>query len=300
MLKRYNNNPIITVNNLPYEAANVFNPGAIFFNNKYILLLRVMLKTGISILGLAESKDGYNFSIHPEPVMIPERKGPFAKYETKGIEDPRITKIGKEYYVFYSAYSEFGTRIGLAKTEDFKSFIRLGFTTTSDYRNCVLFPEKINNYFIRLERPNIHPWGIWISYSPDLLHWGRQELIMTPSKINVWEDFKIGPGVPPIKTEAGWLSIYHATTQTMDGQTYRLGVALHDLKNPAKIIGKAETYILGPKENYELVGYVHNVVFTCGAIVQKDNIKIYYGGADSCVNLAEGSIEKLVNLCLKG
>ncbi|MFZ0593115.1 MAG: hypothetical protein WAM39_21845, partial [Bryobacteraceae bacterium] len=129
----------------------------------------------------------------------------------------------------------------------------------------------------RLDRPHseIAPWSIWISYSPDLRFWGESQLIMKPEQYH-WDEMKIGPGAPPIKTDKGWLSIYHGVFRTMDGSVYRLGVALHDLLNPAKVIGVSDSWILQPEDPWEITGYVHNVVFTCGAVAESDGtVKIY-------------------------
>ncbi|MDD5067454.1 MAG: glycoside hydrolase family 130 protein [bacterium] len=298
--KKYEKNPILTKKDVPYPCECVYNSGAVKFNDKYILLLRVLLLDGDSVFGLAESDDGYHFKVFPEPVARRAEEGPFKMYESKGIEDPRITKLGDTYYIFYSAYSNFGMRIGLMETKDFRKFERIALTTTTDYRNSVLFPEKIKGQYVRFERPNVHPWGIWISYSSDLVYWGNQKLLMTPYWRNIWEDHKVGAGAPPVKTKKGWLSIYHATTATMDGQIYRLGCALHDLEDPSRILGIASQFILSPDQIHEVTGYVHNVVFTCGAVPEPDGtVKIYYGGADTCMNVATARIDDLVELCLE-
>ncbi len=299
--RKYEKNPIITKEDMPYPCDGVYNAGAAKYKGKYILMFRALLLNGNCVLGLAESDDGYNFIIRPKPVMVPATTGPFAFYEQKGIEDPRITKLGDTHYIFYSCYSGIGTRIGLPKTKDFKKFERVAMPTTIDYRNSVLFPEKIKGKYCRLERPNVGRMGIWISYSPDLIHWGEQELIMHPYGNHIWQDHKIGPGAPPIKTKKGWLNIYHGVTWTMDGMTYRLGVAVHDLRDPAKILGISDQFILGPDEIFERVGYVHNVVFTCGAIPEPDGtVKIYYGGADTVMCVATAKIDDLIDVALKG
>jgi len=298
---RYDKNPIISHSDMPYNCQCVYNSGAAIYKGKVILLLRVLLWDGNCVFGLAESEDGKNFKIRPDPVMWPAEEGEFSIYEKKGIEDPRITKIVNTYYIFYSAYSSYGFRAALAKTKDFENFERVSLTSVTDFRNTVLIPEKFGGLYARFERPNIHPWGTWISYSPDLIYWGNQKLVMTPYGEHIWEDHKVGPGAPPVKTSEGWLDIYHATTKTMDGQTYRLGAALHDLKDPSKIIGIADQFILSPEEYYERVGYVHNVVFTCGAVEKEKGIlNIYYGGADTCLNLATAKISDLILLCKEG
>ncbi len=301
IVKRYEKNPILTVNDIPYPVATVHNAGVCKYKNRYIMIFRSHLHNGRSILGLAESEDGFKFVSSKEPFMVPAGDGIFGKYEEYGVEDPRITFIDGEYLITYSAYSRFGVRIGLAKTVDFKKIERFSLITEADYRNIVIFPEKFNNLYARLDRPHseISPWSIWISYSPDLKFWGDSKLIMKPVQYH-WDEMKIGPGAPPFKTKKGWLSIYHGVFPTMDGSVYRLGVALHDLKNPSKIIGVGDNWILQPEEVYEITGYVHNVVFTCGAVPEPDGtVKIYWGGADKVMCVGTAEIEDLLNLCLE-
>lgn len=303
ILTKYKGNPILSPSDMPYPCETVYNSGVAKLGDEYILLLRVGLHDGRSVFGLARSKDGFHFQVHPEPVFQKAESGIFKEAENKGVEDPRVTQIGDTYYIFYSCYSTRGFQIGLAKTKDFLTIERVALTTAVDYRNCVLFPEKINGMYVRFERPNLvylgHP-GIWISYSPDLIHWGEQQLIMTADPHDIWQDYKIGPGAPPIKTPRGWLNIYHATTQTMAGQIYRLGVAVHDLHDPRKVIGRSHRFILAPEALHERVGYVGNVVFTNGAIAEADGtIKLYYGGADTCMNVATGKVDNLIDLALE-
>jgi predicted GH43/DUF377 family glycosyl hydrolase len=300
LITRYKHNPILTKNDVPYEVATVHNAGVTKFGNEYIMLFRSHKLNGRSILGLARSRDGYHFKVEEKPFMEPATSGIFAKYEAFGVEDPRITCIDGEYWITYSAYSRHGVRIGLAKTTDWKTVERFSLITEADYRNVVIFPEKINGLYARLDRPHseINPWSIWISYSPDLRYWGDSQLIMKPEPYH-WDEMKIGPGAPPIKTDKGWLSIYHGVFPTMDGNVYRLGVALHDLDDPAKIVGVGDNWILQPEEPYEITGYVHNVVFTCGAVPEDDGtVKIYWGGADTVMCVGTARIDDLVDLCL--
>lgn len=300
LITRYKHNPILTKNDVPYEVATVHNAGVTKFGNEYIMLFRSHKLNGRSILGLARSRDGYHFKVEEKPFMEPATSGIFAEYEAFGVEDPRITCIDGEYWITYSAYSRHGVRIGLAKTTDWKTVERFSLITEADYRNVVIFPEKFNGLYARLDRPHseINPWSIWISYSPDLRYWGDSQLIMKPEPYH-WDEMKIGPGAPPIKTDKGWLSIYHGVFPTMDGNVYRLGVALHDLDDPAKIIGVGDNWILQPEEPYEITGYVHNVVFTCGAVPEDDGtVKIYWGGADTVMCVGTARIDDLVDLCL--
>lgn len=301
MIKRYPHNPILTKKDIPYPVATVHNAGMIKHNDEYIMLFRSHNFNGRSIIGKATSKDGYNFTAEPQPFMVPATEGDFAIYESYGVEDPRIVFIDGEYLITYSAYSPHGVRIGLAKTKDFNSVERFSLITEADYRNVVIFPEKFNGLYARLDRPHsdISPWAIWISYSPDLRYWGDSQLIMRPMQYH-WDEMKIGPGATPIKTSRGWLNIYHGVFPTMAGSVYRLGVALHDLNNPAKIIAVGDEWILQPEETYEITGYVPNVVFTCGAIPEPDgSVKLYWGGADTVMCVGTAQIEDLVDHCFK-
>ncbi len=300
VVTRFEGNPILTKNNVPYAVETVHNPAAVKIQDEYILVFRSHLRNGRSILGLARSKDGYNFEVAPEPFMVPARDGVFADYEEFGIEDPRICQIDNDFFITYSAYSRHGVRIGLAKTSDFRSVERVALITQADYRNVVLFPAKFQGRYARLDRPHseIDPWSVWISFSPDLVYWGDSRVIMKPAPYH-WDQMKIGPGATPFWTSEGWLHIYHGVFQTMDGAVYRLGVVLHDLEDPANILGVADDWILQPEDSWEVTGYVHNVVFTCGAIPEDDGtVKIYWGGADTVVCMGTAVIDDLVGLCL--
>jgi predicted GH43/DUF377 family glycosyl hydrolase len=301
LIKRYHHNPILTKDDVPYPVATVHNAGVVKFNDRYVMIFRSHKLNGRSILGKAESDDGFNFKVDKEPFMVPAAEGIFKEYEEYGVEDPRIIFLDGEYLITYSAYSRHGVRIGLAKTKDFKSVERFSLITEADCRNAVIFPEKINGLYARLDRPHseISPWSIWISYSPDLKYWGESKLIMKPVQYH-WDEMKIGPGAPPVKTARGWLSIYHGVFPTMDGCVYRLGVALHNLEDPSQIIAVGDEWILQPEEVYEITGYVHNVVFTCGAVPEENgSIKIYWGGADKVMCVGTADTECLVDHCLK-
>jgi predicted GH43/DUF377 family glycosyl hydrolase len=301
IIHRYEKNPILTKDDVPYPVATVHNAGVTKFNDKYIMIFRSHLTNGRSILGLAVSDDGFNFKVSDKPFMTPAKERNFQIYEEYGLEDPRITCMGDEYLITYSAYSRYGVRIALAKTRDFETIERVALITEADYRNLVIFPEKIDGMYVRMDRPHseISPWSIWISYSPDLKYWGDAKVIMKPVTYH-WDEMKIGPGAPPVKTDEGWLNIYHGVFQTMAGSVYRLGVALHDLADPSKIRGISDNWILEPETEYERVGYVPNVVFTCGAVPEPDGmLKIYWGAADTVMCAGTASIKDLVDLCLQ-
>jgi len=300
LISRYKGNPILTKEDIPYKVQTVHNAGVAKFGKRYVMLFRSHLDTGRSIIGIAQSTDGFEFQAGPEPFMTPGSDPQIREYEEYGVEDPRITFLEGSYYITYSAYSSHGVRIGLARTEDFKEVERLGFITECDHRNVVIFPEKINGRYVRLDRPHTHisPWSIWVSYSSDLRHWGDSKIAIKPESYH-WDEAKIGPGVVPIKTEAGWLSIYHGVFSTMAGGVYRLGVALHKLDEPSHVIGVSDRWILEPQDEFERVGYVPNVVFCCGAVAEDDgSLKVYWGGADTVMCAGVAKIEELVDLCL--
>ena len=300
VVKRYQGNPILTKKDVPYPVETVHNAAVVKHKDRYIMLFRSHRHNGRSIIGLAKSEDGFHFKVQADPFLTPAAKGVFAEYEEFGVEDPRICALEGRYLITYSAYSRHGVRIGLAQTRDFESVERISLITEADYRNVVLFPRKFDGRYVRLDRPHseISPWAIWLSYSPDLVHWGDSRLVVKPVQYH-WDEMKIGPGATPFETEHGWLHIYHGVFPTMSGSVYRLGVALHDLENPARIIGVSDEWILQPEDPWEMTGYVPNVVFSCGAIPEDDGtVKIYWGGADTVMCVGTARIGDLVDLCL--
>ncbi|MCF6291096.1 MAG: glycoside hydrolase family 130 protein [Desulfobacterales bacterium] len=300
-VKRYKGNPILTKDDVPYPVVTVHNAGMTRHEDRYIMLFRAHLRNGRCVIGLAQSTDGYSFEVSAEPFLRPAKEGVFAEYEEFGVEDPRICSLDDEYLITYSAYSKHGVRIAMARTRDFKKVERVSLITQADYRNVVIFPRKFNGRYARMDRPHseISPWSIWISYSPDLVHWGDSRVLIKPAAYH-WDEMKVGPGATPIETDQGWLNIFHGVFPTMDGSVYRLGVALHDLHDPSIVLGVADDWILQPEDPWEVTGYVHNVVFTCGAIKEEDNtIKIYWGGADTVMCVGTARIDRLIDLCLE-
>ena len=301
MIQRYAHNPILTAADVPYPVATVHNAGAVKHEGRYLLLFRSHRRNGRSVIGLAESDDGYDFKVRPEPFLLPATEGVFAEYEEWGVEDVRICPFEGEYLLTYSAYSRHGVRVALARTNDFRGVDRVVLITPADSRNVVLFPERIAGRYVRLDRPHseISPWSICISYSPDLIHWGESRVVMKPLSYH-WDEQKIGPGATPLKTARGWLHIYHGVFPTMAGSVYRLGVALHDLADPSVVLGVADEWVLEPQDPWERVGYVPNVVFTCGAVPEDDGtVKVYWGGADTVMCVGTAVVDELVDLCLE-
>ncbi|NIM49391.1 MAG: glycosidase [Gemmatimonadales bacterium] len=300
VVARYARNPILTRNDVPYPVETVHNAGVVKHGDgRYVMLFRAHRRNGRCIIGLAESTDGYRFKVHKRPVLVPQEKGVFAEYEEYGVEDPRICALEDAFWITYSAYSRHGVRVALARTLDFRVIERVALFTECDTRNVVLFPQRFGDRYARLHRPHtqIAPWSIWIAYSPDLIHWGDAKVVMKPQPYH-WDEMKIGPGATPIRTTDGWLHIYHGVFRTMDGAVYRLGVALHDLADPSRMVGVADEWILQPEDPWERAGYVHNVVFTCGAVAEEDGtLKIYWGAADTVTCVGTAGINELVELC---
>jgi beta-1,4-mannooligosaccharide/beta-1,4-mannosyl-N-acetylglucosamine phosphorylase len=298
---RYSGNPIITKEDIPFPCNTVFNAGAARYKDEFILLLRVEGPEGKSFFCIARSEDGFNFRIEKEPVMQPSIEAPFSKFEKRGIEDPRITEIEGVFYIMYTAYSSHGPRLALAKTEDFREFQRIALVSQPENKDGVLFPEKFNGRYARLDRPSTsYGSDIWISFSEDLVHWGDSESVML-TRPGFWDMKKIGAGAPPILTEQGWLEIYHGVKGTSGGNIYRLGCAMFDKHDPSKLIGRCLFPILSPTEDYERVGDVHNVVFTCGAVPLKEKreVLVYYGACDTCICAAVAKLDELIESTLK-
>jgi predicted GH43/DUF377 family glycosyl hydrolase len=302
LLDRHPNNPILTGKDFPPDSGikRVFNSGVIKSGGRYIMACRVEDAALRNRIWIAESEDGYRFTPHPGPAELPHGDFEFAEYTAGMYYDPRITEIDGVFYLMHAAHSGHGCRLSLLSTLDFRSFRWLGHVSAPDNRNGALFPEKINGLYARLERPNTGgAFGdMWISYSPDLIFWGKARCVLRNRDIR-WAWSKIGPGAVPIKTDHGWLTIFHGVrTQCAQHYVYQLGVCLLDLNDPSRVIGLSEEAILEPEELYELVGQTPSVVFTSGAVVEDDGeIKVYYGGADTVQCVATSTVDRLLRAC---
>ena len=261
--------------------------------------MRVEDKRGISHFTLARSKDGMNnWDIDSQPTMLPLPD--LYPEEIWGIEDPRITFLEKEklWAIIYTAYSKAGPLVSLACTKDFKYFNRYGIILPPENKDAALFPIQFNNRWTILHRPVAKMPGtgahIWIAFSPDLKHWGDHKLLIPARNGSWWDANKIGVSPPPLKTEEGWLILYHGVKTTASGIIYRLGLILLNLEDPCKIIARSNEWVFSPKESYEIFGDVDKVVFPCGWIQERDEILLYYGCADSSIALATAKLSELL------
>ncbi len=300
LLHRWEDNPILTLNDIPFRCNTVFNGSPVKTPDGYFMIVRVEGQQGYSFFALARSDDGLNFDVDELPCMLPDSATPFKKWEEFGIEDPRLTFIDDKYYMLYTAVSGHGFRIALAEVEDFRHYRRIAVISDPGNKDGVLFPEKIDGMYARLDRPTRgRNDSIWISYSPDMIHWGRSKCLLHPRQ-RYWDSNHIGASAPPIRTDRGWLEIYHGVKMTSAGPIYRIGTVMLDGDDPSKVIGRSYVPVLSPREDYERIGDVNNVVFACGAIVEDDGeVKVYYGAADTAICVATASLDELIESSLE-
>jgi beta-1,2-mannobiose phosphorylase / 1,2-beta-oligomannan phosphorylase len=323
-------NPVLSPNPSNYwENLVVCNPGVWYEKGTFHMLYRAAGDDEQHFIrvGLATSTDGINFKRESnEPVFGPSSDGP----DMGGVEDPRIIKFGNEFYVTYAyrpyppgrywtfahdvinlpetgpdapaVYKKNIANSGLAVTTDFKNFRRLGRITTSnlDDRDVILFPEKINGKYAMLHRPK--QWvgkeygcdypSIWIRYSDDLMVWEEESTLLLGGINGTWEE-KIGGSTPPLRTDDGWLLIYHGVENGGNGY-YRVGVALLDLDDPTKVIARLPDWIMEPEHDYEIEGFYKGCVFPTGNMIVDNILYVYYGAADKYVGLATCDINELL------
>ena len=298
---RHPENPILTSRDLKYPANTVFNPGATRFEGETLLLLRVEDRRGLSHLTVARSKDGISDwqvdqrpTLSPDPERYPE--------EIWGIEDPRITYMEEEkrWAIAYTAYSVGGPLVSLATTKDFRSYERLGPVMPPDDKDAALFPVKFKGRWAMLHRPAPGAFTaagahIWLSWSPDLRHWGDHHILIRARRGAWWDANKIGLSPPPLKTDEGWLIMYHGVRMTASGAIYRLGLALLDLEDPRRVISRSDEWVFEPDTDYERFGDVDKVVFPCGWVEDNGSLRVYYGAADSTVGLATAKVADLLD-----
>jgi beta-1,2-mannobiose phosphorylase / 1,2-beta-oligomannan phosphorylase len=249
--------------------------------------------TTLSHLRLLCSEDGINFY---EPAGFTMLTGE-GILQTFGVEDCRVTFVENKYYLTFTAVSDNGVGVGLRTTSDWKIFQSHGMVLPPHNKDCAIFEEKINGLFYALHRPSSVDIGgnyIWLASSPDGIHWGNHQCIIKTRK-NAWDSARVGAGAAPIKTENGWLEIYHGANHK---HQYCLGAFLMDLHDPSKVIARTEEPIMVPSATYELSGFFGNVVFTNGHIlnVDGDTLTVYYGASDEFVCGASFSVKEICSL----
>lgn len=314
VIKRYENNPVLSYKDVPYNAALIFNAGVAKYQGKYVMVFRndygsvEERRLDGTNLGLAFSDDGIHWEVQDKPCFDLKDEEILRAY------DPRLTVMDGKVYMCFAVDTRHGIRGGIAVTEDFEKFEIISMTVP-DNRNMVLFPEKIGGKYVRLERPfpvygrgGKDRFDIWISDSPDLVYWGNSKLLLGVEDIPYAND-KIGPGAPPVKTEKGWLTTFHVVdldpSRGKNGwesawkKRYCAGIMLLDLEDPSKVIGLCKDPLIAPETDYETVdGFRTNVIFPGGMILEDDGeVKIYYGAADTVECLATAHVDDLIKLC---
>lgn len=311
-IKRYAGNPILSAAQIPYPSTLIFNAGVTKFNGKYVMVFRndyggTPGKDGFkgTNLGVAYSDDG----VHFEPC-----RQPWIEWKTNEIlrvYDPRLTVLDGRCYMCFAVDTRHGVRGGVAVTDDFDKWEVLHLTTP-DNRNMVLFPEKLGGTYMRLERPfplysrGGEKFDLWFSDSPDLAYWGNHQLVLGTEQVSYAGD-KIGPGAPPVKTDKGWLTLFHTVridrTRELSAwhpgwyKTYEIGMMLLDLNEPWKVSSMLPVPLLSPEAPYERTGFRGDVLFPGGLIIEDSGeVKIYYGAADTVECLATASLDDLLAL----
>ena len=315
VITRCPENPVLSAADVPYPATLVFNAGITKFRGRYVMVFRndygdeKLKELHDTNLGLAWSDDGVRWTVEPEPCFQMRTD------EIRRAYDPRLTVIDGRCYLCFAVDTRHGIRGGIAVTDDFKEFEVLSLSAP-DNRNMVLFPEKVGGKFARLERPfPIYGRGAkeafdtWFSDSPDLRYWGNTQLVLGSEQVP-WANCKCGPGAPPVRTDRGWLAVFHAVdkddTRDLGGwyagwhKRYTVGVILLDLEEPWKVLGLSRQPLLAPEPqyDYEMNGFRGSVIFPGGMILEDDGeVKIYYGAADTVECLATAHVDDLLGLC---
>ena len=246
--------------------------------------------TTLSHLRLLCCEDGVNF-VEPDGYKLITGSGDQEKF---GIEDCRVSKIGETYFLTYTAVSENGVGVGLRTTKNWKDYQNLGMIFPPHNKDCAIFEELIHGKYYALHRPSSPQLGgnfIWLAESLDGMHWGNHQCILK-TRPDTWDSARIGAGAAPIRTEKGWLAIYHGANEK---NYYCLGAFLMDIDDPSKIIARSVNPIMSPKESYEISGFFGGVVFTNGHIVSGDKLTIYYGAADEYICAADFSIAEILS-----
>jgi predicted GH43/DUF377 family glycosyl hydrolase len=278
-----------------WEAGAVFNAAAVYKDDLIHLIYRATDITSngtqgdyINSLGYAVSSDGVNFNRLEKPVLANE-----VPQEARGPEDPRIVHMDGLFHMLYTGYGgrfPGDYRICYATSKNLIKWERHGIVLDETNKDAAFFPEKINGQYLMLHR---RPPDIWMSASDDLKVWKNHRIVMRANPHNEWESEKIGIAGPPFKTEMGWVLIYHGVSPH---KHYSLGIALFDKDEPWRVIARQQEPILVPELEWEVNGFVPNVVFSCGQVVVNDELYIYYGAADTVIGVASMGLQEINNL----
>jgi beta-1,4-mannooligosaccharide/beta-1,4-mannosyl-N-acetylglucosamine phosphorylase len=296
VLWRYSKNPIFDWNPIP-KAARIYNSAVIPYEGAFVGVFRADQKNGRATLFSGKSKDAITWEIGPDPIQWVDDKG--KPNPTSYAYDPRLVQIEDTYYIVWCDDMR-GASIGLGRTKDFRTFTRMSNPLMPFNRNGVLFPRKINGKYLLLSRPSDSghtPFGdIFLSESPDLIHWGNHKFVMGKGGMGWWQGVKIGAGPIPIETTEGWLLFYHGVSTTCNGFVYSFGAVILDIDDPSKVLYRTRDYLLTPEKIYETTGFVQNVVFPCANLYDAETGKIalFYGAADTCTALAFAQIDELI------
>jgi len=294
---RYSQNPLLDWNPIP-RAARIFNSAVLPYKGEFAGVFRADQKNGRATLFFGRSRDGLQWEIGPDPIDWVDENGR-PKPLSYGY-DPRFVKIDGTYYIVWCDDLH-GASIGLGRTNDFKTFVRMPNPLMPFNRNGVVFPRKVNGKYLLLSRPSDSghtPFGdIFLSESPDLVYWGNHKWVMGKGGSGWWQGTKIGAGPVPIETTEGWLLLYHGVSNTCNGFVYSFGAVILDIDEPCKVLYRTRDYLLTPEKIYETVGFVPNVVFPCANLCDAatGRIAIYYGAADTCTALAFAHLDELID-----
>ena len=294
---RYSKNPVIPRDLIP-SSNSIFNSAITPYKNEFRGVFRCDDKRRFMQLHSGRSKDAIHWEIDNELIQFQPAPGIVPQDWIYGY-DPRVCWIEDRYWVTWCNGFVGWPTIGIAYTHDFRTYYQMENAFLPFNRNGVLFPRRIKDNFVMLSRPSDQghtPFGdIYLSESPDMIHWGKHRLVMTTTR--GWQSTKIGAGPIPIETTEGWLMIYHGVLTSCNGFVYSMGAALLDIDHPWKVLYRTEPYILHPKAIYEQVGDVPNVAFPCAALSDSKTgrIAIYYGGADTVTCLAFCQVGELID-----
>ncbi|OWR28523.1 glycosidase [Saccharibacillus sp. O23] len=244
--------------------------------------------TSLSYIRIARSRDGRHFTVDDRPFIYPS-----GTLETFGIEDPRVTRIGDTYYIYFSAVSPAGIGESLVSTTDFVHAEHHGMIFGPDNKDVIIFPEKVGGKYYALHRPTTPSTGrpeIWLAESDNLLYWGNHKHLLG-LRPEHWDSGRIGGGAVPIRTDQGWLALYHGATRE---HRYCMGAVLLDADDPSRVLARSARPILEPEAPYETDGFFGGVVFACGAAVDGDTVRLYYGAADTSTACAELSLSEIM------